>query len=238
MKRVMLSIFILGLGVLGTVSMQAADVTASQTNQKGLAQLDRVADFLEKNVMDRTLVTELHRTIAQGTIYSDFVSRATYHGLERTKLGLKYTVTGVVEQTLWDIDKEGKKIGEGRSKNRTISTRSEIAVNKATQALMGYTHSLSNTYTDSTGYASAIRSVKIIVGDKLELHSERINYGACFGVNNTTTPCASSNIATYSVENGKLVNTSTSTNYVVDPETFKKTKYEKDAVRTTIVKEK
>ncbi len=237
MKKVILSIFILGLGVFGTVSMQAADVTASQKNQKGLAELERVADFLKKNVMGRTLVTELHRTIAQGTVDSDFVSRITYHSLERTELGLKFTISGVVEQILWDLDKEGKKIGEGRSVNRTIVQRYEIAVSKETQALMGYIHNLSNTFVDPTGYVSAIRSVKI-VGDKLELQSEGINYGACFGVNNTSTPCTSSSIATYSVENGKLVNTSTSTNYVVDPETFKKTKYEKDAVRTTTRKEK
>lgn len=237
MKRLILSIFILGLGILGTVSIQAADSATSQKNQKGLAELEKVADFLEKNMMGRTLVTELHRTIAQGTIYSDFVSRITYHGLEHTKLGLKYTVTGVVEQTLWDLDRDGKKIGEGRSVNRTIVQAYEIGVSKATQALMGYTHSLSNTITDPTGYASAIRSVKII-GDKLELRTEGINYYPCFGANNKTTPCASSNIAMYSVENGKLVNTSTSTNYVVDPETFKKTKYKKDAVRTTVVKER
>lgn len=237
MKKLILSIFILGLGVLGTVSMQAADVTASQKNQKGLAELERVADFLKKNMMGRTLVNELHDTIAQGTIYTDYVSRVTYHGLERTELGLKYIGTGVVEQTLWDLDKEGKKIGEGRSKNRTISWQFEITVNRATQALLGYSHGLSNTIVDPTGMASAIRSAKI-VGDKLELQTEGINYSACFGVNDTTFPCTSSSIRTYSVENGKLVKTSTSTSYVVDPETFKKTKYEKDAVQTTTVKEK
>ena len=238
MKKLILSIFILGLGVLGTVSMQAADVATSQKNQKGLAELERVADFLKKNMMGRTLVDEFHDTIAQGTIYTDFVSRFTYHGLERTELGLKYTGTFVIEQTLWDIDKDGKKIGEERSKNRTISSVSEITINRATQALMGYSHGLSNTIVDPTGrHASAIRSVKI-VGDKLEQQREGINYGACFGVNKTTTPCTSSSAVSYGIENGKLVKTSTSTSYVVDPETFKKTKYEKDAVRTVIVKER
>lgn len=233
MKKIISSFLVVSLGAVVLI----AGEPPSKEMQKGMAELKKVATFLEKNMMGKSLIRESHKNIAQDTLYTDFVARTTLHGLERTETGLRYIQTHVIEQTLWDLDQYGKKIGKGRTKNRTLTSCDEIRISKATGDLIGYSYGVTNTIMDPIGDAGIIRSYKV-VNDQLHIWSEGMNYGACFAQNNTYKPCTSITKKVYSIDNDKLVQTSTSTMYHVNPKTFEKTIYKKDAVTTKTVRER
>ncbi|MCX6126517.1 MAG: hypothetical protein NTV34_17420 [Proteobacteria bacterium] len=114
---------------------------------------DRVAQFLESNVIGRT-----QRSTATGTIKSDgqdylveFDATITWSNLQRTESGLVFDEQRDVKQSNTKIDAKGARIGDPIKSDRLVTQRYAVAERKTTNSLVGLTTVTQNTQEDSTG---------------------------------------------------------------------------------------
>ncbi len=114
---------------------------------------DRVAQFLESNVIGRT-----QRSTATGTIKADghdylveFEATITWSNLQRTESGLVFDEQRDVKQSNTKINANGAPIGKPIKSDRLVSHRYAVSERKTTNSLVGLTTVTTNTQDDSTG---------------------------------------------------------------------------------------
>jgi hypothetical protein len=116
---------------------------------------DRIADFLQKNVVGRsqTLSTEGTLSSDGATYVVKFEAKISYANLEKTEEGLTFEETRDIKQTNTKLDATGKPTGEPFKTDRTVVHRYSVAERQTVNALVGVTNVVKSTLEDPTGKA-------------------------------------------------------------------------------------
>lgn len=182
-------------------------------------EFDNVYQFLQKNVVNRTLSRQAEGTIAGGTIAYEFQRDMTICNLVRTKNRFSYDVIYVIKQRNWDL-KDGKKSGDPRIEDRMMVTRFELGNRKSTGEVVGFLRSVTSTRADWGGSTSTLRmkteDETLLVEVKTGIYSDYFAAGGKYY------PGASESNQQWFIRDGKLVLESRNKVYRVDPETGKK----------------
>jgi hypothetical protein len=180
---------------------------------------DRVAHFLESNVMDRTQSVKTEGTITtEGADYLvKFEAKITWSGLKKTAQGLIFEERRDILQSNTKIDSEGNATGEPTRSDRVVVRQYAVTERQTTHSLVGLTTVLQNSIEDVTslGFTTMIE----ISSDDKELYIYESQAGfsevSLDGIN--IQPVSTASSATLSVnKDGKLVTDETLKFYKVD----------------------
>jgi hypothetical protein len=132
-------------------------------------------------------------------------------------------VTTVTRSTIYDLDKEGRRILPGRLRSGTIVVRYEIGERASTKKLTGYSRLLSTTLKDSrpTGTVRIITRMRLSDG-KLTWESTRPGYYDTPAAGGKYKPASADSKVTVSLEDGKLREETELAYFDVDPETLQR----------------
>lgn len=180
--------------------------------------LTKVADFLREHVAGKSLETKITEKIDNGKIEAVFTRRSSIINVLNSRNSLVFDEIAVIEQTNFDLDKDGRRQMPGHKKDRALVLRYEIRQSKSTGALIGTSRVISNSIDDSLGSA---RSVRVKFEDaKLTLHEVSVGYDDYFARGDSYKPGVGETRRVVSLVDGKVRMTDDSTSYDVDPETM------------------
>lgn len=185
-----------------------------------LTQRDAIANFIRDKMIGKVLVLQKSGTIPGAPVEYDFKRSTHFNDLQLTKNGLTFKKTWVIEQTNYDLDKDGKRIpGKVSKKDRIIVSMNELFQSSSTGAVIGLRRSISSTLDDPTGSGSELfMSIK---DDVLTIKSKTIAYGDFFDVGDTTYPGVTHSTEIFQVKDGKLTSENTLTVFKVEnPDTM------------------
>lgn len=134
------------------------------------SQLDRINQFLESNVMGRTLLTKAKGTnVVDGqNLLIDFESKTNWSNLAKTEEGIVYQERRDVKQTNTKLDAKGNPIGKPVSNDRIVTRRIAVSERKTTNSLVGVTTTLENT--GDMSFGDAFETMIEISSDNKELY--------------------------------------------------------------------
>ncbi|MHC5540970.1 hypothetical protein ACYOEI_22335 [Singulisphaera rosea] len=185
------------------------------------AEKEDVVAFLKKNVIGRKLEHRSTVKMANNTLETEFVRQTIYTNLQETSESFSFDVLFVIKQTIFDLDKEGKRTGPGRHEDRVLASRYELTIRKSTGRLLGSLRGLANSLTNPTGYTSLVRIE--LKGDRLIITNTNVGYGDYFGKEGRFEPATSDSQTVMELKEGKLYSKETTTSFNVDPETMQRT---------------
>ena len=201
----------------GWISLTCAAIVYMSTTVIRGSEVDRIYDFLENNVVNRTLLMEREGTLAGGAVGYSFRREATLCNLVRSAASFRYDGIYRISQKNWDVDK-GQKTGEPRTEDRLMVVRYEFGLRESTGEVTGYMHTLTSTRREWGGSTSTYR-VRL-QGDRLEVQSQTGLYDDYFGPGGSFFPGASIDTQQWFLRDGKLVCESQTKVYRVNPETL------------------
>lgn len=98
---------------------------------------DDVVQFVETNLIGRTLETKYESTIA-GSVDSEFHRRKTFSNFLKTDAYISFDETSLIDQKLWDLDTDGKRVSEvPKTRKRIVIMRTEIYRSNSTGKAIG-----------------------------------------------------------------------------------------------------
>lgn len=182
-------------------------------------ELDRVYDFLQANVANRTLAMATEGMLAEGRVGYTFRRESTLCNLFRSHNRLYYDVIYVIRQKKWDIS-EDSTTGDPRTEDRMLVVRYKLGLKKSTGEVIGHSETITTTRRDWGGSSDTIR-MKV---EDAQLHVERKTglYDDYFDRGDTFYPGASDEHQILRLENGKLIAESRSKVYRVNPKTLER----------------
>jgi hypothetical protein len=156
---------------------------------------------------------------AEGELEDHYV----YHNLSETAHGFRFDVTTVTNATLYDLDKDGRRILPGRAWSGAAVSRYEIGERASTGKLTGFSQILSTTIKDSrpTGTVLVVTGMRLSDG-KLAMTAMRPGYSDAPAAGGKYKPISSDVKATLWLEDGKLRAEEEFTYFDVDPDTLKR----------------
>lgn len=171
--------------------------------------------FLRDHVIGRAVeVTTSYK--AGDKIENLFTRRMTYTNLVETKKGLKFDAISIIKQTIYDLDDKGERVGEGKTKNRALLLRFEVAELESAPKLRGFYRIISNTAGDPTGSGAVVFIT--MRDDRLVIDQTTIGFDDFFAAEGGMKPGVSETRAILHVQDGRLHVEETERNYYVDPD--------------------
>ncbi len=205
----------LTIGLVAASTTFADDSAAPQSFQQ-------VVNFVESNLIGKTLESTITSKIADGTIESEVHRRMMFTNLVQVNDTAEFDAISLVRQKLWDLDSNGKRTtDEPRIKNRVDVTRYGVYASKATGEAIGLSSSLTNSHASTIGHGSGIQ-MRLEDGKLILVHSTPV-YSAFMAKGDTYKPGASTVTITFSVADGKLTAETVVINYDVNPKTLERT---------------
>ena len=185
------------------------------------SEKEDVVAFLKKSVLGRKLEHHSTDKMANNTLETEFVRESVFANLQESAEGFTYDKLFVIRQTIWDLNVEQKRIGQGRQEDRQLTMRYEFKTRKSTGHLLGCSRVLTNSMADPTGVVNFAR---------IELHDGRliitessVGYDDYFGRDGKFEPASSDSQTTMEIKNGKLYSSESVISFNVDPETLQRT---------------
>jgi len=219
-----LSFAVLACAVLTVAAIRAADEPKDngRTNDSDRAQ---VTKFFKEHVIGKTLGTPKTKfKMDDNKMEGDYEDQQIYNNFTETAEGFAFDVTSVSKQTLYDLDKEGKRIQPGRDFSGTFLSRYEICERASTKKLTGINRPLSTTIKAPSpeGTVTIVTGMKVADG-KLTWNESVPAYIDFPGIKGKYKPGSYDVKMTISIVEGKLQIEGDQTNFDVDPDTLKRT---------------
>lgn len=239
MKRILLTIFstLLTLAVCSPTVAQSKDLVK-------LHQESGVLEFVKQNMIGRTLTRESTRKIADGNVESVFSIERSFGDLVDLGTGFSFTEFEIVNQTLYDLDENGKRTGKPVVKNRKYLSRHEFGIRSSTGKYAGFLHSLAQFKDHDVGSVSQLTlelnedKTELIVKAPLTLYQDCLTlYSELFAKGGETKPGTVQSTMRYLLEDGKLTSHRSVKAYSVDPKTLEITPWE-NQVEDRVAREK
>ena len=203
--------------VLGIFTSAASE----EDRPSGGTDIAKIAGFLREHVAGKTLRTEITDKIDNGKIEAVFSRRTTLTNVLESPNVLVFDDIAVIEQTNYDLDKDGQRQMPGHKKDRTLVSRYEIRKSKSTGRVIGNVRIISSSFDEFIG---SISSVKVKVEDNtLTLDETAVGYQDFFTQGDKYKPGVDETRVVFSLVGGKVRRTDDSTSYDVDPETMTRT---------------
>ena len=219
-----LSFVLLAYSVLTGAAIRAADEPKSngKTIDSDRAQ---VTKFFKEHVIGKTLATP--KTTFKwddNKMEGDYEDQTIYNNFTETAEGFAFDVTSVSKQTLYDLDKEGKRLQPGRDFSGTFVGRYEICERASTKKLTGISRPLSTTIKAPSpeGTATLVTGMKV-AGGKLTWNETLPGYEDDLGLKGQYKPGSWDMKMSMSIIEGKLQIEGDQTNFDVDSDTLKRT---------------
>lgn len=194
-------------------------------------ELEDIASFLQKNIINRTIVMEKEGKLAEGTVGYKFRRELTVCNLQRSGAAVNYDMIIRISQKNWDL-KEGVQSGEARIEDRVLVIRYEIGLRKSTNEVAGFGRTLTTTRDDWGGMTDYVQLK--VTGDTLAIDTYTPRYDDYFAAKGTFYPGASDAHQEWTLKDGKLQCQSTSKVYRVDPKTMQRTLVD-DRTKTPVI---
>ena len=206
-----------------------ADEPAKQPNPR--EELERIANFFQQEkgnepaILGRILRSEAKDERTVGDVSINGTSTHIYHTLEKTPDGLRLKSSTVHDTMLFDLDEHGKRVLPGRSGYRVEVAEIELKVPRGNTNVHGFLRNISNSRFDPVGWSVEISEARVIEngGGKrgtLVLKTKQIGNSATFAKDNNFIPTTWEAEVTLKLdEDGKLLSTYTTTDYIIDPKT-------------------
>jgi hypothetical protein len=218
-----LSFALLACAVLTAAAIRADEPKGDgKTNPSDRAQ---VTKFFKEHVIGKTLATPKTKfKWDDNKMEGDYEDQVIYNNFTETAEGFGFDVTSVSKQTLYDIDKEGKRVQPGRDFSGTFVVRYEICERASTKKLTGISRPLSSTIKAPSpeGTATLVTGMKVD-GGKLTWNETLPGYADFPGIKGKYKPGSWDVKMTISIVGGKLQIEGDQTNFALDPDTLKRT---------------
>lgn len=180
---------------------------------------DRVATFLQSNVMGRT-----QQIVTEGTIHSDgkdyrvkFKATVKWDGFRMTQDGFVFEQTREIEQTNTLVNASGQAAGPEVKNDRTVVMQYALTERTTNNSLVGLALMTKNTLEDPTGVGFVAMIELSADGKELYLYESQAGFGESSLDGKNIIPTAAAAEATlYLDEAGKLVINETLKLYKVD----------------------
>lgn len=177
--------------------------------EKNFENRDAVYQFLQDNVIGRTLAYEYEGNIADDSVFTTFSRKKTFTDLRRTKRGLSFKVFYVIEQKNWDLDSDGQKSDEANphKKKRVLSEQTAVAQRRSTNEVIGITTVDGNSLADNTGDAYSVRMSLVELEDgtpSLKIERKTVLYSDHFATADSFRPGISETVELLYLKGKKL----------------------------------
>lgn len=182
---------------------------------------DLAVDFIENNMIGKTLETKVVTKINKGNIETEFYRRVMYTNLLKNGDSASFDAVILVRQSLWDLNEKGERINDKpRIENRTIVSRYGLHALKSTDDVIGNCVPLLNSAISSIGQGGPIQLK--MENNTLKMVSLTSLYFDGFGKQGSWVPMASRVTTTFSSIDGKLSATTIEEGFDVDPDTLER----------------
>src|SRR4051812_35977200 len=84
------------------------------------SEKENAVAFLKKSVIGRRLQHRSTDKMANNTMETEFSRESIFANLRETADGFTFDKLIVIKQTIWDLDGEQKRVGEGRKEDRQL----------------------------------------------------------------------------------------------------------------------
>ena len=183
-------------------------------------------DFFCKYMLNREFVmpadAEKTRRMDGGKVEIEFDRKNRIANLTVSPEGFTFNTLNTIKQTNYDLDANGKRILPGRVMDRNIVVKHSFGRSKSTGKLIGHMEII---YNDSPEAATGMTSnmTLFMEGDKMIMQRIPGGYFDGFAAGGTHKPRTMSTRTEIVVKEGKVIRTSETENFDVDPETMKMT---------------
>lgn len=185
----------------------------------------QVIDFLERNVIGKTVIAEPVTTCtSDNQIESTYIDQSFFSNLLRSADGFRFDLTSVTLGRRYVLDGDGKHKELAGTLDAVRLYRYEMTERASSGRLLGFARFLSSTNTASDPFAGTCFLVEMrMEGEDLVVQETQVGYADFFAYGGTRKPMASDGLYRYSVQDGKLVLRFTQTTFNVDPDSLKRT---------------
>lgn len=181
-----------------------------------------VADFVESNLIGKTLETAITSKISDGSLETEFTRRTMYTHFVRTNDTMQFDAIILIRQNLWDLDASGARTSDKPTvRNRAIVIRYGVQASLATGKAIGTSSTITNTAAPTVGSGTGIQMT--VHDGKLKLVATTPLYSDGFAKGGGYKPIANTDTTTFVVEDGNLSAETVEHLYNVDPETLERT---------------
>ena len=229
----------LAITLLVAVCLLASKSDGVVAQLKPSNKLDAIARFFEFSndaepaILGRALKHEEKDRRTSGGVSIDGTTVTIYHTLERTSDGLRLKTSNVYDQILFDHKEDGTRDQPGKPLYRVVVAEIELKLAKGGERVEGFLRNISNSQFDPVGWSVEISNVEITEHETgrgvLTMKTRQIGTSGRFAKGGSFTPSTFEGETVLKLtEDGKLVQTVTSTDYDVDPKTGSRSKVEPD----------
>jgi hypothetical protein len=218
----------LTISLLACAALAATGLLAADEKSDGKSDLtDRapVVKFFKEKVIGRTLATpKTTFKWDENKMEGEYEDQVIYNNFIETAEGFGFDVTSVSKQTLYDLDKEGKRLQPGRDFSGTFLSRYEICERTSTKKLTGISRPLSTTIKAPSpeGTITLVTGMKVADG-KLTWSETLPGYADFPETKGKYKPGTWSVKISMSMVQGKLHIEGDQTNFDVNPDTLQRT---------------
>jgi hypothetical protein len=203
------------------ISLVRADDKAAPDDKSQRAQAVR---FLKEHLIGKTLEqpTTVRKNVG-GKVESEFSLKRSYQNLKETKLSFAFEEVLDIRQTLYDLDAQGNRAGEGVKKDRRLVRRYQIGERISTGKLVGVASNAVDQDEDTPVGAFAIR-MKCEDG-KLEWTESTVLYSDVYdnAKGDVRRPGASEAFRVFALVDGKVECRFKGRGFEVNPDTLERT---------------
>ncbi len=215
-----ITITLLACAALSGTAFVVADEKKSDASDRA-----QVIKFLKEHVIDKTVAApKTSFKLDNNKLEVDSDYQTAFNNFAETREGISFDVTVVAKQTLYDLDKEGKRILPGRDLSGTLVQRYEFGERASTQKMTGIARVLSMTIKipSQQGMVTLVTGVKIAHG-KLSWNETTPGYGDFLAADGKYKPGSEDGSYTFSIVEGKLRTEYHTKGFDVDPDTLQRT---------------
>ena len=219
----------LSITLLACVALSgAAALAGDQKKRAGKSDASdraQVMKFLKEHVIGKTVATP-KRTDKwddkkMEVVYED---QTTFNNFTETAKGFSFDMTTVGKATIYDLDKDGKRVLPGRDFSGVVVARYELCERASTKKLTGIARTLSMTVKvpSQEGTVSLVTGVRLADG-KLSWQETGPGYLDMLAAKGKYKPGTFDARIMFALVGGKLQTESDLTSFDVDPDTLKRT---------------
>ena len=181
--------------------------------------------FFKEHVIGKALVTpKFPFKWDNDKMEGEYEDQTTYNNFAETAEGFAFDLTVVTKETLYDLDKEGKRVGPPHDFSGVLVFHYEIGECASTKKLTGTGHGVVSTVKGPLQFGTAVLVTAMKVEDgKLTWTETQSGYADFVAAKGKYKPGAYDGKYTFKLVDGKLEIASDQTNYDVDPDTLKRT---------------
>jgi len=220
---------ILGMAcVLSSFFLCSAHTVAQNTGNSAQSTLfsSPELDFFSQYVLGKEFVistqSEGNRQLDGGKAEADFDRKTRYSNLAVSPEGFSFNVLYTIKQTNYDLDAAGKRILPGRVVDRTFASRHVFGRSKSTGKIVGHRGEIFNDSANAN-FGMARNMVLFMEDNKLVMITLPGGYSDFYAAGGKFKPGTIKIRTEFVVKDGKIISTSVSEVFDVDPETMQMT---------------